>query len=362
MKHLLMGVAAIALATSPALSQGNGNGNGKGNGGGGKPEQGQSMKGNGPGGGGGGGKPDRGPQMTQQDRGGPSMKEARGPSMKEAKADNRGPAVKAAKADDRGPAMKAQKPDNRGADWDRGNRGNGNNSDVRVVRAEGPERAYRTSQDGRRIYETRDSREWWGDYNQRYVIDGCPPGLAKKNNGCMPPGLAKDRYDDYRFGTYRPDWWGLASLGLGGGNYLYNDGYLLRYNGGNILGYVPLLGGALSVGNPWPTYYAPRPVPQYYVNYYDLGPQGGYRYADNALYRVDPQTAAITSIAALLTGDQIQVGSPMPMGYDVYNVPYPYRSQYYDSPTANYRYSDGYIYQVDPTTQLVAAAIELLAG
>ena len=79
------------------------------------------------------------------------------------------------------------------------------------------------------------------------------------------------------------------------------------------------------------------------------------------LYRVDPQTSAITSIAALLTGDDIQVGSPMPMGYDVYNVPYPYRSQYADGPQANYRYSDGYVYQVDPETRLVAAAIELLA-
>ena len=50
----------------------------------------------------------------------------------------------------------------------------------------------------------------------------------------------------------------------------------------------------------------------------------------------------------------------MPLGYDVYNVPYDYRDRYADGPNANYRYSDGYIYQVDPTTQLIAAAIELL--
>jgi hypothetical protein len=49
----------------------------------------------------------------------------------------------------------------------------------------------------------------------------------------------------------------------------------------------------------------------------------------------------------------------MPMGYDVYNVPYPYRAQYVDGPGAQYRYSDGYIYQIDPETRLVAAAIEL---
>jgi hypothetical protein len=50
----------------------------------------------------------------------------------------------------------------------------------------------------------------------------------------------------------------------------------------------------------------------------------------------------------------------MPRGYDVYNVPSAYRDRYYDTPEANYRYSDGYVYRVDPQTQLVAAAIDLL--
>ena len=65
---------------------------------------------------------------------------------------------------------------------------------------------------------------------------------------------------------------------------------------------------------------------------------------------------------ALLTGDNFAVGRPMPVGYDVYNVPYPYRAQYYDTPDAAYRYSDGYVYQIDPETRLIAAAIELLAS
>jgi len=30
-------------------------------------------------------------------------------------------------------------------------------------------------------------------YTQRYG-GNCPPGLAKKNNGCLPPGQAKKRY------------------------------------------------------------------------------------------------------------------------------------------------------------------------
>ncbi len=33
-------------------------------------------------------------------------------------------------------------------------------------------------------------RNWW---RQSYGRN-CPPGLAKKNNGCLPPGQAKKRY------------------------------------------------------------------------------------------------------------------------------------------------------------------------
>lgn len=39
-----------------------------------------------------------------------------------------------------------------------------------------------------------------GDFERRIVVDyyqrsDCPPGLAKKNNGCLPPGIAKKRYE-----------------------------------------------------------------------------------------------------------------------------------------------------------------------
>jgi len=38
----------------------------------------------------------------------------------------------------------------------------------------------------------RDSyRSWYGD---NYGYGNCPPGLAKKHNGCLPPGQAKKRY------------------------------------------------------------------------------------------------------------------------------------------------------------------------
>jgi hypothetical protein len=229
--------------------------------------------------------------------------------------------------------------------------------DVAMYSANGNARAeegVRVLKDGRHYYTRHDPLVIF-DFAaaRRGLVDGCPPGLAKKNNGCLPPGRAKQR-------AYRPEWWGLA--GAPAGTYAYDDGYLMRLNGDRVAGYFPLLGGALAPGNIWPSYYAPVPVPDYYVDYYDLGRPGGYRYADNVLYRVDPSTAAITSIAALLTGDTFQVGSALPAGYDVYNVPYNYRSQYPDGRDARYRYSDGYIYQVDPTTQLVTAAIDLLAA
>ena len=35
-------------------------------------------------------------------------------------------------------------------------------------------------------------RDYWRDYwNDQYEHGNCPPGLAKKHNGCMPPGHAK---------------------------------------------------------------------------------------------------------------------------------------------------------------------------
>jgi hypothetical protein len=33
-----------------------------------------------------------------------------------------------------------------------------------------------------------------GYFVERHGKGGCPPGLAKKNNGCLPPGQAKKRY------------------------------------------------------------------------------------------------------------------------------------------------------------------------
>jgi len=62
----------------------------------------------------------------------------------------------------------------------------------------------------------------------------------------------------------------------------------------------------------------------------------------------------ISAVAALLTGG-LTVGQPLPTGYSAYNVPYAYRTTYYDTPDTWYRYNNGYIYAVDPTTQLVTS-------
>ncbi len=38
-------------------------------------------------------------------------------------------------------------------------------------------------------------RDYWQEYwRGEYAHGNCPPGLAKKHNGCMPPGQAKKRY------------------------------------------------------------------------------------------------------------------------------------------------------------------------
>ena len=121
-----------------------------------------------------------------------------------------------------------------------------------------------------------------------------------------------------------------------------------------------MLGGALSRGNPWPAQYDYQPVPTYLTNYYGLNDRSAYRYADGTVYGMDPKTQAITQVVALLTGQNPTVGQPMPAGYDIYNVPSAYRDQYVDTASRQFRYNDGYVYQVDPKTRLVQAVIQLL--
>ncbi len=349
-KTLIASVASLALAATAAQAQGQGKGNGNGGGNGGGNAQAQGNPGGGNGGGNGNGNGNAANKGNSADKGNSSQNATRG-NPGNGNGNAGGSANRNPGNGNGGNGGQANGNANRGDNGNgndrfvtgqNGNRnGNGGKSTrVAIDPARTVERAGYIFRDNDRLIRSAG------------IIDGCPPGLAKKNNGCTPPGLDSRR--SYRYDN--ADWWGLP--GLASGDYRYYGGNLVRYGGGSILGYYPLLGGALSVGNVWPGWYDAQPIDPYYESYYGLG--SDYRYADNVIYRTDPSSSAITSIAALLTGDSFSVGQPMPSGYDVYNVPYGYRDQYVDGPDAYYRYSDGYVYEVDPTTQLIQTAIQLL--
>lgn len=86
-----------------------------------------------------------------------------------------------------------------------------------------------------------------------YGAGGCPPGLAKKNNGCMPPGQAKK---------------------------LYNIGQ--RWPG--------------SYGNRWDY----NQIPYDLRSRYDFDPNNRYYYGDGYLYQVDPRTMLIQQVVSAL--------------------------------------------------------------
>ncbi len=82
---------------------------------------------------------------------------------------------------------------------------------------------------------------------------GCPPGLARKHNGCLPPGQAKK---------------------------LYHVGQRFRS------GY----------GTPW----SYRQVPYDLRRRYDLDPSDRYYYNNGYLYRVDPHTMLVEQVLSAL--------------------------------------------------------------
>lgn len=89
-----------------------------------------------------------------------------------------------------------------------------------------------------------------------YALDAratCPPGLAKKGNGCLPPGQAKK---------------------------LYKVGQ--RYN--------------RNFGSTW-TY---NQIPDYLRNQYSLARDDRYYYRDGYLYQVDPKTMVVEQIISAL--------------------------------------------------------------
>jgi hypothetical protein len=142
----------------------------------------------------------------------------------------------------------------------------------------------------------------------------------------------------------------------------YANGYVYQVNPatGLIQNVNPMLGYGYGFGQMMPATYSAYNLPYQYRTHYRDSNDHYYRYAPGSIYRVDAGSGLIDSVAALLMPGGMSVGQPLPMGYDAYNVPYQYRTQYYDTPQHMYRYANGNIYQVDPTTRLVTAIISAL--
>lgn len=86
----------------------------------------------------------------------------------------------------------------------------------------------KSAKHARKVYQGHAAANYWGNRN-------CPPGLAKKHNGCLPPGIAKKSFNvgDRWNGSYRQwsynqvplDW--RSQYGLDPNNrYYYRNGYL----------------------------------------------------------------------------------------------------------------------------------------
>ena len=265
--------------------------------------------------------------------------------------------------------------------------------EVREARREDRRDVRRLREEDRRLVRE-DRRDWnrWAerrsDARNRFADDfvrfrenrgrrlaigpnGCPPGLADR--GCTPPGqLRKAQLIGQRLN--------FNTLGMVPERYRYRffdndrfvyryapDGTILRFDraSGLVSSVVPVFATDLFLGEPLPLGYEIYNLPLAYRGYYPDSNDWLYRYDDGAIYRVDADTMLVDSIVALLTGGTgglgaLGVGDRLPMGYDVYNVPFGYRDTYYDTDDWMYRYADGNIYQVDPETQLITAIISLL--
>ena len=91
-------------------------------------------------------------------------------------------------------------------------------------------------------------KDWDDDYDRGhwgYGTGGCPPGLAKKNSRCMPPGQYKKLYGaGQRFPLGYGHRWGFdqipydmrARYGFDPrDNYYYGDGYLYQVDPATML-------------------------------------------------------------------------------------------------------------------------------
>src|SRR4051812_4022305 len=174
--------------------------------------------------------------------------------------------------------------------------------------------------------------------------------------------------------SYVPSSYGLnsfypASYGAGyGAGYgypnlcnRYADGVVYQVDcyTGMVMNVIPTYAGGYGVGQMLPSAYSYYNVPMQYRSLYYPSADSSYWYAPGAIYQYDTNTSLITSVAALMSPG-FSIGQPLPTGYGMYNVPMAYRSTYYDTPNAWYRYNNGYIYQVDPSTMMVTAMVASL--
>jgi hypothetical protein len=141
--------------------------------------------------------------------------------------------------------------------------------------------------------------------------------------------------------------------------YAYGVVYQVDCNTGMVVNVIPTYAGGYGVGQMLPSAYSYYNVPMQYRSMYYPTADYSYWYAPGAIYQYDTSSDLITSVAALMSPG-FSVGQPLPPGYGMYNVPMSYRSTYYDTPDAWYRYNNGYIYQVNPATQMVTAIVASL--
>ena len=147
--------------------------------------------------------------------------------------------------------------------------------------------------------------------------------------------------------------------------YRYGDGFIYQMDpySRRIDARYPIYGAGYDymIGQPWPAAYPGYNVPYGYQSLYSDTPEWQYRYANGGIYQVDPTTQVIQALVALVSGQQFGIGQPLPAGYGAYNVPFAYRDQYYDTDDAWYRYANGNVYRVDPVNGLIEESFPIYA-
>jgi hypothetical protein len=85
-------------------------------------------------------------------------------------------------------AQRDDKP-GRGGPPDKAMQGKGHGNDNAPGQGQGPGQG--TSSRGNYVFADRDRSTVYTYYRNEFATGNCPPGLARKNNGCLPPGQAK---------------------------------------------------------------------------------------------------------------------------------------------------------------------------